>query len=90
MAGFLVLYTYLTTSMVTINEKEINIINKNKNKPSKRISRFTLILIVNIIDITCKSIHPIFALYFKTLEKGEILSLISIIVLSRIFFSLYT
>ena len=89
LAGFLVVYTYLTTSMVTINEKENNIIKKKINEPSKKINRFTLILLVSIIEFTSSIILPIFALFFKSLEEGEIMCLVSITVLSRIFFSHY-
>jgi len=87
LAGFLVLYTYLTTSI--INEKENNIINKNNNELCKRINRCSLILIVSIIEFACRIINPIFVLYFKSLEVGEIMCLVPIITLSRIFFSHY-
>jgi len=89
LAGFLVLYSYITTRKLTINEKEINNINKNNNISSKKINRCTLILIVSTIEFACKIIHPIFTLYFKSLEIGEIMYLISITDLSRIFFSHY-
>ena len=89
MAGFLVLYTYLTTNTVMINEKENNINNKNSNEICKRISRCSLILIVSIIEFACRIIRPIFALYYKKLEVGEIMTFIYIIVLSRFFFSHY-
>ena len=87
LAGFLVLYTYLTTSI--INEKENNIINKNNNEPSKSISRCALILIVSIIEFVSRVIYPILALYFKIFEIGEMISLPPLTVLSRIFFSHY-
>ena len=89
MAGFLVLYTYLTTGMVIINVKENNIINKNNNEPSTRINRCTLILIVSIIEFVSNIINPILELYFKILAVGEAMPLASIPVLSRIFFSHY-
>ena len=89
MAGFLVLYTYLTTNTVMINEKENNINNKNSNEICKRISRCSLILIVSIIEFACRIIRSIFALYYKKLEVGEIMTFIYIIVLSRFFFSHY-
>ena len=89
LAGFLVLYTYITTSTVLINEKENNINNENSNEFCKRISRCSLIIIVSIIEFACRIIRPIFALYYKKLEVGEIMTFIYIIVLSRIFFSYY-
>ena len=84
LVGFLVLYTYLTTSI--INEKENNIINKNNNEPSKSISKCALILIVSIIEFASRVIYPILALYFKIFEKGEMILLPHLAVLSRIFF----
>ena len=87
LAGFLVLYTFLTSSIII--EKENNIINKNRNKLCKRINRCSLILIVSIIEFACKIINLILVLYFKSLEIEEIICLIPIVTLSRIFFSHY-
>jgi len=89
LAGFLVLYTYLTSSNVIINEKESNIIKLNNKKPSKQINRCTLILLVSIIEFSFRSINPIFSLFYKRLEIGEFMWLFFVIVLSRIFFSGY-
>jgi len=44
---------------------------------------------VSIIDFASRIIRPIFALYYKHLEIGEVLSLVSITVLSRFIFSHY-
>ena len=44
---------------------------------------------MSIIDFASRIIRPIFALYYKHLEIGEVLSLVSITVLSRFIFSHY-
>ena len=49
----------------------------------------TLIFIVSIIEFVSKIIYPILALYFKSIEIGEIMCLVPLTVLSRIFFSHY-
>ena len=93
LAGFLVLYTYLSTNSVILNEKENNIINKNDylidNGLCKKINRCTLILVVSILEFICKSINIIVRFYYIQIEIGEIMCLFSITILSRIIFSHY-
>jgi len=92
-AGFLVLYTYLTSSSVIIKEKENNIIDKNNDlyikESSKKFNRCSLILKVSIIEFIIRIVDPIFNLFYKSLEIGEIIWLFFSTILSRIFFSHY-
>ena len=89
-AGFLVLYTYLTSSSVIIKEKENNIIDKNNDlyikESSKKFNRCSLILKVSIIEFIIRIVDPIFNLFYKSLEIGEIIWLFFSTILSRIFF----
>ena len=93
LAGFLVLYTCLTSNSVIIKEKENNIIDKNNdlyiNEPSKKINRCTLILIVSIIEFIIRSANPVLNLIYIRLDIGEFIWLFFFTILSRIFFSYY-
>ena len=44
---------------------------------------------MSIIEFVSKIIYPILALYYKSIEIGEIMCLVPLTVLSRIFFSHY-
>ena len=92
-AGFLVLYTYLTTDSLIINETENNLDHKNdeliNNEPSKKMHRCSLILIVSVIYFINASATTIYSLYLNKLKDGEVVWLISVTISSRIFFSHY-
>ena len=92
-AGFLVLYTYLTTDSLIINETENNSDHKNdkliNNEPSKKMHRCSLILIVSVIYFINASATTIYSLYLNKLKDGEVVWLISVTISSRIFFSHY-
>jgi len=92
LAGFLVIYTYLTTDSLTINEPENNMNNKDNDfnyEPSKRIHGCILLLIVSTIHFIYLSGNIIYSLYLNKLQDGEIVCLISVTILSRVFFSHY-
>ena len=81
LAGFLVIYTYLTTDSLTINEPKNILNNKDNelnNEPSKRIHGCTLLLIVSTIHFIYLSGNIIFSLYSNKLQDGEIVCLISV------------
>ena len=92
-AGFLVLYTYLATDSLVINDTENNWNNKDNEfinkEPLKKIHRCTLIFIVSAIDFFNDIATIICNFYFNILKDGEIIWLIFVTILSRIFFSHY-
>ena len=89
-AGFLVLYTYITTGSLTMKETQTILVNTNMEiNSSKKMKRCTLILIVSILEFIYKGTNTILSLYYTKLKYVEYMWLISIIILSRIFFSHY-
>jgi len=89
LAGFLVIYTYLTTDSLTINEPENILNNKDNvlnNGPSKRIHGCILLLIVSTIHFIYQSGNIIFSLYLNKLQDGEIVCLISELFYQESFF----
>ena len=92
LAGFLVLYTFLATDSMCLDNRHNNLNNEdsvNSNRPLKSMNRCTLIFLVSFIEFFNKSIYSILNLFYNKLKLGEYLWLISIIILSRIYFSHY-
>ena len=93
LAGFLVLYTYLATDSSIVNGTENNLAHRDNelinNEPLKKINGRTLLLIVSFIEFIIGSSNTIYILYFDRLKEGEIVWLISVSTVSRIFFSHY-
>ena len=89
-AGFLVLYTYLATDSSIVNGTENNLAYRDNelinNEPLKKINGRTLLLIVSFIEFIIGSSNTIYILYFDRLKEGEIVWLISVSTVSRIFF----
>ena len=100
LAGFLVLYTYISSKSVkrddyenykkvkTENSIEIELIYTDL---SIRKNKYCLLLIISILQILATSTNLVFYLIInkKTIRSGEVAWLISIDILSRIIFSRY-
>jgi len=84
-AGFLVLYTYLTSDSVIRGEAKNNKDNKsNSNDPLKKINKCSLILIVSMIEFIYKS-TSLFSFFYNK----EYILMIFLSILSRTSFSRY-
>ena len=90
-SGFLVLYTYITSQTLTVTETKNNLVDINIEliKSSKKMNRCVLIFIVSIFEFIYKSTNSILSIFYDKLQYGEYMWLISIVILSRIFFSHY-
>ena len=73
---------------MTVNETKNNLVDRNIEliKTSKKMNRCILIFIVSIFEFIFKSTNSILSIHYNKLQYGEYMWLISIIILSRIFF----
>ena len=101
-AGFLVLYSYIVSRSVIEKEEKEKINKKGKSKNaieyiyndlSKKKNKYTLIIIISILEFITRSTDLLFYSIFSTIDSvirdGQIAWLISIDIISRIIFSYY-